>query len=53
MSLCSALHRITLRGLAAVSSLVRHRILNPDAEEPGRVEPVHVLSLTGFSGIWE
>jgi sporulation protein YlmC with PRC-barrel domain len=53
-----------MRGLAAVNSLIRHRILKPDGEQPGDVEESTlnlrsgriagaVLSLTGFSGIWE
>jgi hypothetical protein len=42
-----------MRRLAAVSSLIRHWILKPDVEELGRIKPVHMLSLTGFSGVWE
>jgi hypothetical protein len=49
----SAVHKITMRGLAAVNSIVRHGILKPDVEEPGHIEAGHMLSLTGFSGIWE
>jgi len=49
----SPLHGITMRGLTAVSSLIRHWILKPDVEVPGHVELGHMLSLTGFSGVWE
>ncbi len=66
MSPRSALHGIVTRGLAAVGSLLRHRILKPDVEESeqGHIEHAMLdpgsgriagpaLSLTGFSAIWE
>lgn len=49
----SALQGIAMRGITALSSLIRHWILKPDVEVPGHVEPAHMLSLTGFSGVWE
>jgi hypothetical protein len=57
-------HRITPRGLAAVSRLIRRRILKPAGVAPGHAKETvpdlrsgwiasAVLSLTGFSGVWE
>jgi hypothetical protein len=43
-----ALERIVTRGLAGVKTIIR-RLWKPFGEEPARA----VLSLTGFSGIWE
>jgi|HubBroStandDraft_6_1064221.scaffolds.fasta_scaffold177296_2 hypothetical protein len=44
----NALERIATQSLAAVQTLMR-RIWKPFGEEPARA----VLSLTGFSGVWE
>jgi hypothetical protein len=48
-----AWHEITMRGLAAVSTFMRHWRLQPDGETPGHIEPGPILALTGFSGIWD
>lgn len=44
----SPLHKIAIRGIAALNTLMR-RMLKPTGDEKVRA----VLSLTGFSGIWE